>query len=190
VEPAKLFVAAMGPRLKTISKTVNFAAKVNGSIFRIQRDTRFSKDKAPYKTHLDFWFWEGEHRGWDAPGYFLRLTPKEMMIGAGMHRFEPKPLAAYRDAVLAEASGKRLAKIAATLGDLTLGGATRKSVPRGFDAAHPRSRFLLHDGLFAMHEGPLPKSVHGGEFVDECVDLFRRAAPVARWLLENVIAPP
>jgi uncharacterized protein (TIGR02453 family) len=187
VEPAKHFVAAIGPKLRVISKTVNFVAKVNGSIFRIQRDTRFSKDKAPYKTHLDFWFWEGEHRGWDAPGYFLRLTPKEMIIGAGMHRFEAKPLAAYRNAVLAEGSGKRLEKIAAALDGLTLGGATRKSVPRGFDAAHPRSRFLMHDGLFALHEGPLPRSVFSQAFVNECLGHFRRAAPIAKWLMEFVV---
>ena len=79
VGPAKLFVAAIGPRLKAISKTVNAEPRVNGSIFRINRDVRFSKDKRPYKTTLDLWFWEGDKRGWDSPGFFLRLMPKAMI---------------------------------------------------------------------------------------------------------------
>src|SRR5262245_18922734 len=122
VEPAKSFVEAIWPKLKAISKTVNVAPKINDSIFRIQRDVRFSKDKRPYKTHLDFWFWEGDNRGWNTPGYYLRLAPSELVIGAGMHRFEAKELAAYRNAVIADASGRQLAKIAAALDGLTLGG--------------------------------------------------------------------
>ena len=50
--PAKAFVEAIGPGLRKISKTVNAEPKVNGSIFRINRDVRFSKDKSPYKTHV------------------------------------------------------------------------------------------------------------------------------------------
>ena len=55
-----------------------------GSIFRINRDTRFSADKRPYKDHLDFWFWHGV-RATAASGLFLRLTPDDVSIGAGTH---------------------------------------------------------------------------------------------------------
>jgi len=68
VEPAKALVAELGPKLQKISPGVKIEPKVNGSLFRINRDVRFSKDKSPYKTHLDLWFWEAEHRGWDSPG--------------------------------------------------------------------------------------------------------------------------
>ena len=52
VDPARSFVAALGPELRKISKSVSYEPKVNGSLFRIQRDVRFSKDKTPYKTHI------------------------------------------------------------------------------------------------------------------------------------------
>jgi uncharacterized protein (TIGR02453 family) len=188
LEPALAFVEAIGPRLKTISKTINYAAKVNGSLFRIQRDTRFSKDKRPYKTHLDLWFWDGEDRGWETPGYFLRLTSQEMIVGGGMHKFEPKALARYRQAVITAKPGEALEKIATGLAELRLRGAERKTVPRGFDAAHPRSRFLLHDGLYVMREGPLPKSVRDPTFVEDCFADFHRAAPVVEWLKAYVAA--
>ena len=50
--------------------------KASDCIFRINRDIRFSKDKRPYKTHLDLWFWLGEKRGWDNAGFWFRLTPE------------------------------------------------------------------------------------------------------------------
>jgi uncharacterized protein (TIGR02453 family) len=57
VEPARRFVESMGPRLKQVSPGVKYEPKINGSISRINRDVRFSKDKRPYKDHLDIWFW-------------------------------------------------------------------------------------------------------------------------------------
>lgn len=188
VAPAKDFVEAIGPKLRAISKTVNFEPKINGSIFRINRDVRFSKDKRPYKTDLDLWFWEGNKRGWDMPGFFLRLTPKMIYAGAGMHQFLPDRLAAYRKAVLDNRASAALETIIANLGKLQLGEPIRKSVPRGFDAKHPRASLLLHEGLHALLETPLPKTVHRAEFVGTCLDAFREAAPIAKWLMTHVVA--
>jgi uncharacterized protein (DUF2461 family) len=55
---------------------------VLGSIFRINRDTRFSKDKRPYKDHLDFWFWEGDRKA-ASSGLFARVSPDGVIVGAG-----------------------------------------------------------------------------------------------------------
>jgi uncharacterized protein (TIGR02453 family) len=187
--PAKAFVEAIAPGLKKISKTVNAEPRVNGSIFRINRDVRFSKDKRPYKTTLDVWFWEGDKRGWEAPGFFLRLAPAAMIAGAGMHRFTPVQLAAYRAAIVEEKAGAALEKIVAGLGELHLGEPARKTLPRGFDAAHRRAALLLHEGLHAIRESPLPASVHSDGFVAECLAVFRAAAPVSAWLLAHVAKP-
>lgn len=63
---------------------------MNGSIMGINRDIRFSKDKSPYKDHLDLWFWTGDRKGWDTSGFFFRLTPDRLVLGEGMHGFVPK----------------------------------------------------------------------------------------------------
>lgn len=189
VEPARRFVEAIGPKLRALSRTVRYEPKVNGSIFRIQRDTRFSKDKTPYKTHLDLWFWEGEKRGWDTPGFFLRLTPESVMAGAGMHQLARAALDRYRRAVLDDRSGNALVKLLEKVraAGYAIGGATRKTVPRGLDPAHPRATLLLHEALHAGLEMPLPESVHTAGFVAECLRHFRATAPVSRWLLEHVV---
>jgi uncharacterized protein (DUF2461 family) len=62
---------------------------VLGSILRIHRDTRFSRDPSPYKDHLDFWFWEGERRA--VSGFFARLTPEHLGVGASCHGLDKRP---------------------------------------------------------------------------------------------------
>ncbi len=63
---------AMREPLAAIAPGANADPRVNGSIFRINRDTRFSRDKTPYKTHVDLWFWMGPERKTSPGGYFVR----------------------------------------------------------------------------------------------------------------------
>lgn len=189
VEPAKSFVAAIGPRLQRISPSIAFEPKVNGSLFRINRDVRFSKDKTPYKNHIDLWFWHGDRRGWGAPGFFFRMYADRLILGSGMHKFEKPQLEAYRNAVIDDRAGKALAKTVDKVraaGPYEIGGATRKTVPRGFDVGHARASFLLHDGLSASLDAEPGKVVETPQFLDYCLGHFKAMAPISRWLLDNV----
>jgi uncharacterized protein (TIGR02453 family) len=163
-------------------------------LFRIQRDVRFSADKTPYKTHLDLWFWEGEQRGWHAPGFFLRMTADTLILGAGIHRFEKPQLEAFRRAVLDRKRGRALAAVLVQVieadeyaGDYVVGGATRQTVPRGFDPQHERAPLLRHEGLYATWEEPLPPEARQPAFVDFCEQHFRSLAPLSKWLMANVV---
>ena len=49
----------MGERLSALGEDIHAEPRIHGSIFAINRDTRFSSDKSPYKTYLDLWFWQG-----------------------------------------------------------------------------------------------------------------------------------
>jgi uncharacterized protein (TIGR02453 family) len=187
--PARALVEALGPRLRTISRSVSFEPKVNGSIFRINRDVRFSSDKSPYKTHLDLWFWEGEHRGWAAPGFFFRMSADRLIIGTGMHRFAPEQLERYREAVLDDRRGRALHEAMEKVqqaGAYAIGGATRRQVPRGYDPAHARARLLHHEGLWAELIGPLPAPVRSPAFVEHCLAHYRAMFPITRWMLRNL----
>ncbi len=189
VAASRLFVEAIGPRLQAISKGIEYEARINGSIFRIQRDVRFSKDKTPYKNHLDLWFWEGERRGWDTPGFFFRMFEKTMILGAGMHQFSKEHLEVYRQAVLDPKKGKALVNALDKVkkaGGYVIGAPTRKTVPRGYDASHERASLLLHEGLWAAYEGPVPKEAQSAAFVDFCVGHFQAVWPVSQWLLSTL----
>jgi uncharacterized protein (TIGR02453 family) len=184
VGAATTFVSALGPKLQRLAPSIHFEPRVNGSIMRVHRDVRFSKDKRPYKPHLDLWFWQGERKGWNAPGFFFRLTSQALILGSGIHRFEPQQLAAYRAAVLEPASGKALAKTLAALTDhsYVLGQATRKTVPRGLPADHERTDLLLHEGLIVVLETALPAELSTPAFIEYCVEHYKRFVPLHAWL--------
>jgi uncharacterized protein (TIGR02453 family) len=184
--PAKDFVVALGDELRSrVSAGIRAEPRINGSILRINRDTRFSTDKRPYKEHVDFWFWEGDAPSRERPGLFVRLRPATVTLGAGMHRFEPAVLAAYRAAVADEGTGRALeeALAAATgLRGATVGGLAYKRVPRGFAADHPRAGLLRHDALYVSGEWKLPRSASSAAFVGWAAERLERLAPVERWL--------
>lgn len=183
--PAIAFVESLGPRLQEISRSVQFEARVNGSIFRIQRDLRFARDRTPYKTHLDILFWERERRGWDIPSFFFRMTADRLILGAGMHRFEKWSSDAYRQAVIDPVEGPALVDVLEGVrqrGPYEIGGASRRTVPRGFDPEHKRATLLFHEGLWASLEENIPSEAHSHKFIEYCAAHFQAVWPVNQWL--------
>jgi uncharacterized protein (TIGR02453 family) len=189
VAPARAFVADLGPRLREIAPGVRYEPKINGSISRINRDIRFSPDKRPYKDHLDLWFWHGQKRGWEQPGFFLRITAEDVWLGAGMHHFSPDMLGRYRDAVVDPRAGEALAAAIGRIeseGYYMVGSMARKKVPRGYDAAHPRARFLLWEGLPAMVQLPAT-AVLADDFSEVALAHFRATWPIGQWILDELV---
>lgn len=192
VEAGRSFVEALGPELRSIAPEVQYEGRIGGSLMRVNRDVRFSKDKRPYKEHLDLMFWHGGRKGWDMPGFFLRLTPQTVWMGAGMHVLDAEALTRFRDAVVDDRSGHALAEAARRLSDAgpyTVGGATRKQVPRGYDKAGPRAGYLMHEGLYAHFEAPAEIAYSAG-FGAAALQHFRNCWPIGKWLLDEVARLP
>lgn len=128
------------------------ARPVGGSLFRIYKDTRFSKDKAPYKTHAGIHI---RHRGSQddvhGPGLYINLEPGKSMIGVGIWRPEPASLAAIRRALVAEPD-----RWAHTLTEsgfsarFRLEGESLKRVPAGLDPGHPLAETLRRKDHIAV----------------------------------------
>ena len=189
LEPAKALVDALGERLRVLVPAVQAEPRVDASIFRINRDVRFSADKRPYKDHLDLWLWEGRDKHRSASGFYVRLTPRALVLGAGIHRFSREQLLRFREAVHDERSGEALATVAGALKrrGYPLQGQRYKAVPRGFAPDHPRADLLRHDGLWAGPElAPLPESVHTARLVRLCMSHFEKVLPLHRWLVEEL----
>ncbi len=130
--PVLTFVDDAGPHLRKLSANLVADPKpVGGSMFRIHRDVRFSKDKSPYKTHVGVHFPLGP--GARGPGYYLHLEPNQSFVAAGIWMPEPPQLQVIREAIAARPADWRTAS--ADLDDP--GEHTLKRPPRGFDADHP-----------------------------------------------------
>jgi len=185
--PARQFVLAMGERLREIAPGIHAEPRVDQSIFRIHRDTRFSKDKSPYKTHLGIWFWEGGRSKLDAPGFYFHLEPPNLMLGGGIYMFSEPLLSVYRDLVVHPRYGETLARAIHEVGDRSgyqIGGVHYKRVPRGYDPAHPNASLLLHNGLYIGSEEPIPAEFYSPAILDYCFKRYSDMLPIHRWLVE------
>ena len=186
--PAKAFVASMQDQFSGFAPGITADPRVNGSIFRINRDIRFSKDKTPYKNHLDIWFYEGADRKAGFSGFFFRMFAGSVILGAGIHGFEKEALQRYREAVDQGKSGKALESLAVKMGrgGYELGGEHYKKVPREFDSDHRRGHLLKHNALYAHIEVPLPAEARTPAFSAWCGAHFKNIQPLHKWLLVNV----
>ncbi len=187
LDPAIAFVSALGEKLLSLDPKLSAIPKVNGSLFRINRDIRFSADKTPYKHHLDVRIWHGEDRKAGTSSFFFRMYAERLIVGAGIHGFDPKRLALYRKLV-AGPKGEELAKLVAKLekSGFDVGTEHYKRAPRGYDPEHPRARLLRFNALHAGVELPLPPETRSAKLVPLCMRHYRKLAPLHSWLAANL----
>ncbi len=108
MHPAREFVEEMGKKLRRIAPEVHAIPKINQSLFKINRDVRFSKDKSPYKTTMGIWFWEDSRKRMECSGFYFHLEDKRLLIGTGIYMFPKELLASYRQAVFDKKLGTKL----------------------------------------------------------------------------------
>ncbi len=190
VAPITRLIAAMAPRLERISK--HFVADPRphgGSMFRIYRDIRFSKNKRPYKDHAACQFRHNAGRDAHAPGFYIHLAPDEVIFGGGMWMPPSPQLNAVRVAIAKDAAGWRRVIGNKKLKD-TFGGVAGDRLvrpPKGFDGAHPLIEEIKRKSFFAMrHEKP--NIAGSAKFLDEVEASFKAAAPLMRFLCRAVDA--
>jgi uncharacterized protein (TIGR02453 family) len=190
LEPALDFIAAMGPPLRKFAP--NFVAipkRMGGSLMRVYRDTRFARDKAPYKTNVGIQFRHERGKDVHAPGYYLHIEPGQVFLAAGMWHPEPSALAAIRDAIVARPGEWKKARDAkAFTGQFGLGGSALKRLPRGYPADHPHGQDLKRKDFIASVE--LSDTAISSEgFVDDVARRFKAATPFMRFLCSAVDVP-
>ncbi len=153
-------------------------------LFRIYRDTRFAKDKSPYKTHVAGWIGAGS-----SGALYVHFGIDEEFVGVGTYFFEDKQIGRWRKLVAADATGKPLAKLVTKLrkAGYNVGGHDDyKKVPKPFDPEHPRAEFLKMKGLTGGFP-ELPKGIlHRPELADWLVKHAKATAPLVVWLARNI----
>jgi uncharacterized protein (TIGR02453 family) len=162
--------------------------KPEKAIYRIYRDTRFSKDKTPYKTHVAAHFQHRQIPKNTGAGFYFAVSHKSLDVGGGMYMPGPDQLAATRAVLLDRheefrklCSDKSLTK---SLGKLL--GDKLARVPKGFDAEHPASEFLRMKQFYFYAELD-PKLALSAKVRKEIVDRFKRVAPIVAFLNEALL---
>ncbi|HEY2702278.1 MAG TPA: DUF2461 domain-containing protein [Candidatus Dormibacteraeota bacterium] len=189
-DPALRFVAAAGPALHRISEHIVADPRpVGGSLFRINRDVRFSADKSPYKTAVGMSFGHDRGRQGPAPGFYLHLEPGESFAGGGVHMADGPTLRLVRDAIVGRTDewAAIVDDPAFALGFVNMGDALRRA-PQGYDPAHPRVDDLRRKS-YGWHARFSEAEVCDPAFMDHFVGACRTASPFSRFLAEALGAP-
>jgi uncharacterized protein (TIGR02453 family) len=181
--PALGFIDAMGQRLGTISPHfVAVPKKVGGSLMRPYRDTRFSKDKTPYKTNVGIQFRHERGKDVHAPGLYLHISTEELFLGAGIWHPDKDALAAIRGRIVERPQEWVAARDDAGFGRTwRLGGESLQRPPRGFDKQHPLIEDLKRKDHIAVADLDID-DVLGPEAVDGIAEAFARSRPYLAFL--------
>ncbi len=154
VAPAMALIADLDEVVRAISPHYRgVPKKIGGSLMRIYRDTRFSRDKTPYKTNVGIQLRHEAAGDVHAPGYYIHLSLEETFVGVGTWHPEPDDLKAIRQRIAGKSREYSEALQAAAAQDMKPVGESVKRMPADFDAAHPladeikRKDFLLSTDL-------------------------------------------
>ena len=188
-EPMKELIEEMDARLATIAPEI--IGTVKGSMFRIHRDIRFSKNKSPYKTNAACWFFHRDSKGnvgqeavHGGAGLYFHLEPRACFAGGGVW-MPPTPVLKRVRAALDVGHEEFESIITAKqfrkqLGDLSTE-AMLKRTPRGFDPEHPAADWLRYQS-FTAGCALTQAEVTSGALADRLEEVFRTMTPFVRWL--------
>jgi uncharacterized protein (TIGR02453 family) len=156
------------------------------TVFRPNRDIRFSPDRSPYKTYQGMFV-----ERVPGTGFYAQVSADGILVSGGFHSHSPDQVERYRVAVDAAPSGTALADIVADLGKrgLSVGGDQMKTRPRGVQPDHPRVELLRYRSLTASRNRATGPDLSGRTVLDLIRQDWQRLIPLCDWLAKYVGAP-
>lgn len=185
------FIGDLSPALRSISPHyIADPSPVGGSLLRMHRDIRFSRDKSPYKVWAAAHFrHRGDNQSMHGPGFYLHLEPGEVFAGAGLWHPDPASQTRIRRAILEDPAGwKGAVRSRRFLARWDLAGDSLKRPPRGFDPQHPLIEDLKRKDFLALCEFSQDQVCAPG-FLARFVDACRRSATLMSFLTGAVGLP-
>lgn len=190
-DPVCDFIDAFAPRLEKISDEFIADSRLHGgSMFRIYRDTRFSKDKKPYKENIGCQFRHSAGKDAHAPGFYVHLSPQEVFFGAGLWRPPTAILNKIREKII-EHPGQWQSitnnrKFKSIFGEVS--GDRLKRPPQGFPADHPYLDDLKLKSYFVMNHCD-PDMITTPGFINDVEKTFITASPLMKFLTNAIDLP-
>ena len=185
-DPALRFINDFGPRLARIApRLVADPRPVGGSMFRIYRDTRFSRDKSPYKTHVGIHFFhESAKKAASVPGFYLHLDAEQCFAAAGIWHPDPLALGRVRQAIASGSSDWKAIKRS----KLPIEGDSLERPPKGYAADHPYIDDLKRTDFVTsvpLREDDICKKGFIADFAAAC----RKMSPLVRFVSRSLKLP-
>jgi uncharacterized protein (TIGR02453 family) len=188
-EPMVAVVERLAQDFRTFAPEL--IASPRQSMFRIYRDTRFSSNKKPLKTHAAAVFRTRNLPKPQGAGLYFEIASGWVWMGGGMWRPEPKELVRIREHIADTWPEIRTMTQSAAFrrrfGELS--GDTMTRVPRGYSAEHPAAAFLKHRQFYGGAEFPASLA-YSRAFYPTLVKTFKALMPLVRFLNEPLTAGP
>ena len=172
-------LAAISPKFRAVPKAVG------GSLFRIQRDTRFSNSKLPYKTWIGLRFFHERGRDGDAPLFYLHIEPGNSFVGGGLWHPQTAALRKIRDYLIANPVSWKAVCTQAEKRGFVWGGESLLRAPRGYEPDHELIEHLKRKD-FVLSRELSDDEVLSDQFGRTIIAAFDQVAPLVDWLCDAV----
>ena len=163
--------------------------RMGGSLMRVYRDTRFSKNKQPYKTNVGIQFRHEQAKDVHSPGYYVHIDPQQVFVGVGMWRPDSDPLRAIRERIAAKpAEWRRAVTNSKFKRNFELGGESLSRPPRGFDKDHELIDDIKRKSFIAVRNLDVEDCL-SPQFQKKVETTFRAGTPFMQFLCKAVGVP-
>ena len=188
--PALAFITAMEAPMKRLSDCFNVIPKrMGGSLMRVYKDTRFSKDKTPFKTNIGIHFRHMAGKDVHAPGFYVHIEPEDTFVGIGVWRPDSKTCTAIRHHIDNESdTWSKIWRRKAFKQNFSLIGESLKRPPRGFSEDHSLITDLKRKD-FIMTAPIQSSQIHSPDFDQQVTKLFRDSFCFMQFLCEALELP-
>lgn len=184
LQPLTALSETLAPVAARIDPQVETAPKINKTISRIYRDTRFSKDKTLYREHMWVVFMRDKHLFTDAPALVFEFWPDGYLYGCGYYCTPPAVMEQMRQMVLADDKAYRAAQRAMEKqSEFSLGGTLYKK-PHYPNQPEKKRAWLEHRTISAMHHSTSVCDIYDPQFAERLAQGFETVAPVYRFFME------
>lgn len=184
-KPFEVFIGDMIKKTQTVEPDLKLEPKE--AIFRIYRDTRFSKDKTPYKLQASAIIADGGRKGMHSPGMYLELNPEEVRVYGGMYMPDKELLYSVREQIM-----NNMAAFDKAINDKgfkkvygEIQGDKNKVLPKEFKEAAEKQPLIYNKAFYYYTKLPV-KLITSPKLPDEVLSAYNAAKPVREFLRKAV----
>ncbi len=185
-EPNIEFIEDMGETLQILVPTIKAKPKVSGSLFKIYRDVRFSKDKTPMKSKIGLLFWQGLGHRMQSSSFYMHYDKEQYFIASGIRNFKPELLKIYREYIKIENNREELHHI---IEDLKQKGyqfpdLKFKRLPQGFTKDLEYNYLSLYGAMYSYKVYPIDEIFYSSKLLDRAFKIYDDMRHLQKWVYD------
>ncbi len=188
-KPTKEYVEEMGETLQILVPAIKFKPKVSGSLFKIYRDVRFSKDKTPMKSKIGILFWQGSGHRMQSSSFYMHFDKDEYFIASGIRNFKQALLKTFREYLKNDKHRQSLHTILEDIKDkgYSLPEAKFKRLPRGINKDDTNLYLYFFGAMYAYQTFKIDDIFFKEEILDKLFKIYDDMKELQTWVYEMTL---